>query len=134
VELREDVHFSRGGLDVSTKAVSAQGVGLEVVVLQSYQIMPTLVALHQRFEAIRRAELTRLERKLAALSPEVRTRLDEISRLIVEKLLVTPTEQFKSVSDGPMRVRYADALNRLFRLAAEDEDKVEDSETTVSTP
>jgi glutamyl-tRNA reductase len=98
---------------------------------QSREIIPTLVALRQRFEAIRRAELTRLEPKLSALSPEARTRLDEITRLIVEKLLLTPTEQLKSVSDGRMRVRYADALNRLFRLAAEDkaESLSEDSET-----
>ena len=87
------------------------------------EIIPTLVALRQRFEAIRRAELTRLEPKLSALSLEARTCLDEITRLIVEKLLLTPTEQLKSVSDGTIRVRYVDALNRLFRLA--DEEKVE---------
>lgn len=105
---------------------------MSVAVLQPHDI-PTLVALRKHFEAIRLAELTRLERKLAALSPEVRTRLDEITRLIVEKLLLMPTEQLESVGDGPMRVRYADALNRLFQLAAEDADKVEDSKTTVST-
>ena len=77
-------------------------------------------ALRQRFEAIRRAELTRLEPKLSALSLEARTRLDEITRLIVEKLLLTPTEQLKSVSNGTMGVRYAGALNRLFRLALDD--------------
>lgn len=96
-------------------------------------IVPTLVALRNHFEAIRRAELTRLERKLAALSPEVRTRLDEITRLIVERLLLTPTEQLTSVGDGPMRVGYADALSRLFQLAAGNEAEVEDSETTAST-
>lgn len=127
--------FSPGGLAVSLEAVSARGVGPEVVVLQSREIIPTLVALRQRFEAIRRAELTRLEPKIWALSPEARTRLDEITRLIVERLLVTPTEQLESVSDGPMKVRYADALNRLFRLAVEDEVEPlsEDSKTTVST-
>jgi hypothetical protein len=38
----------------------------------------------------------------------------------VEKLLLTPTEQLESVSDGTIKVRYVDVLNRLFRLAAED--------------
>ena len=94
-------------------------------------IIPTHVALRQRFEAIRRSDLTRLESKLKALSPEARTCLDEITRVIVERLLLTPTEQLESVGDGPMRVGYADAVNRLFRLAAEG--TVEDSETTVST-
>ena len=84
------------------------------------EIIPTLVALRRRFEAICRAELTRLEPKLSALSPEARTRLAEITQLIVEKLLLTPTEQLKSAGDETIRVRYTDVLNRLFRLAADD--------------
>ena len=97
---------------------------MNVAVMQPHETIPTLVSLRNHFEAIRRAELTRLGRRLAAL-PEVRTRLDEITRLIVEKLLLTPTEQLTSVGDGPTRVLYADALNRLFQLAAEDEDEDE---------
>jgi glutamyl-tRNA reductase len=88
--------------------------------MQSREIIPTVVALRQRFETIRRAELTRLEPKLSGLTPEARDRLDEITRLIVEKLLLTPTEQLKAVSDETMIVAYADALNRLFSLATEE--------------
>ena len=87
--------------------------------MQSREIIPTVVALRQRFEAIRRAELSRLEPKLSGLPPEARARLDEITHLIVEKLLLTPTEQLKSVSDESMVVAYSDALNRLFSLAEE---------------
>ena len=47
-------------------------------------------------------------------------RLDEITRLIVEKLLLTPTEQLKAVNDEALIVAYADALNRLFSLAADE--------------
>ena len=65
----------------------------------SRDVIPTVVALRERFEAIRRAELTRLEPKLSGLPPEARARLDEITRLIVEKLLLTPTEQLKAVRD-----------------------------------
>ena len=75
-----------------------------------------LVALRQRFEAIRRAELQRLEPKMATLSPDARARIDEITRLIVEKLLLTPTEQLKSVSDPEMVGTYSEALTRLFGL------------------
>jgi glutamyl-tRNA reductase len=78
--------------------------------------------LRQRFEAIRRAELQRLEPKLAGLPPDARARIDEVTRLIVEKLLLTPTEQLKSASDEAMIAAYADALNRLFRLV-QDSDK-----------
>ncbi|HSC29572.1 MAG TPA: glutamyl-tRNA reductase [Vicinamibacterales bacterium] len=88
--------------------------------MQSREIIPTVVALRQRFEAIRQAELSRLEPKLSDLPPEARARLDEITHLIVEKLLLTPTEQLKAVSDAAMVMAYSDALNRLFRLAGED--------------
>ncbi len=85
--------------------------------MQSREIVPTVIALRQRFEAIRQAELHRLESKLSGLPPEARARVDEITHLIVEKLLLTPTEQLKAVSDESMVIAYADALNRLFGLA-----------------
>lgn len=88
--------------------------------LRSRGAIPTVVALRQRFEAIRRAELQRLDSKLAGLPPEARARVDEITRLIVEKLLLTPTEQLKSTVDPDKVVAYTDALSRLFSLSADD--------------
>jgi glutamyl-tRNA reductase len=84
--------------------------------LQSREVVPTVIALRQRFEAIRLAELQRLEPKLAALPPEARARVDEITHLLVEKLLLTPTEQLKAGEDASQSVADADALNRLFSL------------------
>jgi glutamyl-tRNA reductase len=88
--------------------------------MQSREIIPTVVALRQRFEEIRQAELSRLEPKLSGLPPEARARLDEITRLLIEKLLLTPTERLKAVNDEATIVTYADALNRLFSLAIEE--------------
>ena len=88
--------------------------------LHSRGAIPTVVALRQRFEAIRRAELQRLDSKLSGLPPEARARVDEITRLIVEKLLLTPTEQLKSTADPEKVVAYTDALSRLFSLSADD--------------
>jgi glutamyl-tRNA reductase len=83
--------------------------------------IPTVVALRERFESIRRAELERLDFKLAALPPDARARVDEITHLIVEKLLLTPTEQLKSLSDADTVGAYSEALTRLFGLAEEEE-------------
>jgi glutamyl-tRNA reductase len=80
--------------------------------------IPTLVALRQRFDAIRRSELQRLEFKLTALPPEARTRIDEITHLIVEKLLMTPTEQLKALTDAETIGTYTEAVTRLFDLQA----------------
>ncbi len=85
--------------------------------LRSRGAIPTVVALRQRFEAIRRAELERLEFKMSTLPPEARARVDEITHLIVEKLLLTPTEQLKSLSDAETVGAYSEALTRLFGLA-----------------
>jgi glutamyl-tRNA reductase len=87
--------------------------------IQSRDMIPTVVALRQRFEAIRRAELTRLNPKLSKLSPEAVAQVDHITRLIVEKLLLTPTEQLKAVSDDALAASYSDALSRLFSLSEE---------------
>jgi glutamyl-tRNA reductase len=78
--------------------------------------VPTVVALRQRFDAIRRAELQRLDSKLVGLSPEARARVDEVTRLIVEKLLLEPTEQLKALPDEETQIAYTEAVNRLFRL------------------
>ncbi len=88
--------------------------------MQSREIIPTVVALRQRFENIRRAELARLQQKFSTLPPEAHAQIDNITRLIVEKLLLTPTEQLKAVSDDALAASYSDALSRLFSLAPED--------------
>jgi glutamyl-tRNA reductase len=90
--------------------------------LGSRGAIPTVVALRQRFEAIRRAELDRLNFKLSTLPPEARDRVDEITHLIVEKLLLTPTEQLKAVNDADTVGAYSEALTRLFGLADEEAD------------
>jgi glutamyl-tRNA reductase len=79
--------------------------------------VPTVVALREHFESIRRAELERLDFKLSALPPEARARVDEITHLIIEKLLLTPTEQLKVLSDGDTITAYSEALSRLFGLS-----------------
>jgi glutamyl-tRNA reductase len=90
--------------------------------LRSLGAIPTVVALRQKFENIRRAELERLDFKLSALPPEARPEaracVDEITRLLVEKLLLTPTEQLKGLGDQDTLATYSEALTRLFGLTA----------------
>ena len=90
--------------------------------MQSRDVVPTVVALRHQFEAIRKAELQRLEPKLAALPPEARARVDEVTHLIVEKLLLTPTEQLKAADDEAVALANADALNRLFKLRTKEDE------------
>jgi len=102
--------------------------------LRARGVIPTVVALRQSFESIRRAELDRLDFKLSALPPEAReearARVDEITHLIVEKLLLMPTEQLKSLGDPETATLYAEAIARVFGLAepAADEKDVQDGQ------
>jgi glutamyl-tRNA reductase len=102
--------------------------------LQSREIIPTVVALRERFEHIRRAELGRLQHKLTGLPPEAQSQVDNITRLIVEKLLLTPTEQLKSINDNSLAATYSDALNRLFSLPSADPGTVPAAEPAPEEP
>ncbi len=81
--------------------------------LRARSAIPTVVALRQHFETIRRAELDRLA---STLPPDARGRVDDITRLVVEKLLLMPTEQLKSATDRETAAAYAEVLTRLFGL------------------
>ena len=84
--------------------------------LRSRGAIPTVVALREHFERTRQEELERLSPKLAALSPEARARVEEVTRLLVERLLSSPTERLKDAPDDEAAATDADTLNRLFRL------------------
>ena len=105
--------------------------------LRSRGAIPTVVALRQRFEQTRQSELKRLAPKLAGLSPDAKSRVEEITRLLVEKLLSTPTEQLKAASDEREIAADTDTLVRLFKLTdqtpEEARNKNKASDTTRST-
>jgi glutamyl-tRNA reductase len=111
----------RSGELAQAEAIVTEEVERFSAWMQTREVIPTVVALRERFEAIRRAEIARLEPKLAALPPDARERLDEITHLLVQKLLLTPTEQLKSARDPQAMATYAETLSQLFRLDAADE-------------
>jgi glutamyl-tRNA reductase len=117
-------NLSRRGTEMArAEAIVNEEVDAFLAWSRSRSAMPTVVALRQRFENIRQAELVRLQPRLAALPPDARARVDEITRLIVEKLLITPTEQLKSLADRDVLSAYADALSHLFALGPDDEEE-----------
>jgi glutamyl-tRNA reductase len=110
-------NLSRRGAEIArAEAIVSEELARFTAWQRSRAAIPTVVALRQRFDAIRRAELQRLEGKLSALPPEARARVDEVTRLIVEKLLIEPTEQLKALPDEETQVAYTEAVNRLFLL------------------
>ena len=119
----------RGNEIARAEAIVAE----EIVRFSAWQrsrgAIPTVVALRQRFDEIRRAELQRLDARMASLPPDARARVDEVTRLIVEKLLLEPTEQLKALPDEETQAIYTEAVNRLFRLGdAADEPAADEPE------
>ena len=114
-------NLSRRGSEIErAEAIVDEEVGRFMSWHRSRGAIPTVVALRQRFEAIRRAELDRLDGKLAGLPPEARAKVDEVTRLIMEKLLLEPTEQLKALPDKDTQATYTEAISRLFGLRGED--------------
>jgi glutamyl-tRNA reductase len=110
-------NLSRRGAEIANaEAIVSEELARFAAWHRSRAAVPTVVALRHRFDAIRRAELQRLEGKLAGLTPEMRARVDDVTRLIVEKLLLEPTEQLKALPDEETQAAYTEAINRLFRL------------------
>jgi len=112
----------------SAEILRAEGiVGDEVVRFGAWRrsigAVPAVVALRRRFDAIRRAELGRLGVKLSGLTMADRARVEDVTRLIVEKLLLEPTERLKAAPDGETQAAYAEALVHLFGLAEEPADE-----------
>jgi glutamyl-tRNA reductase len=60
----------------SAESIVDQEVARFASWLQSREVVPTIVALRQRFEQVRQGELRRLEPKLTGLSPEARAKVD----------------------------------------------------------
>jgi len=119
-------NLSRRGAEIErAEAIVTEEVARFLAWQRSRGAIPTVVALRQRFEAIRRAELQRLDSKLGGLPPDARARVDEVTRLIVEKLLLEPTEQLKALPDEETQAAYTEAINRLFRLGTESPDDAE---------
>lgn len=88
--------------------------------LRSRGAIPTVVALRRHFEQTRQQELARLAPKLSSLSPADRARVDEVTRLLVERLLSSPTQQLKAAPDEDAVAADADTLSRLFGLDEEE--------------
>lgn len=90
--------------------------------LSSLDVTPTIVALRNRFEEIRRAELDKTLSGWKDMPPGVEKRLDALTMAIMNKLLHTPTAALKQAGQGGRVDLYVDALRQLFDLQTSPQD------------
>jgi glutamyl-tRNA reductase len=80
----------------------------------SYQ--PTLAQLTDKAERIRRRELKRAMAKLPEATPEERRVLENMSKMIVRKLLRDPIVRLNEAAGTEKEHYYQDALRKMFKL------------------
>jgi glutamyl-tRNA reductase len=88
--------------------------------LEQLEVVPTIVALRQKVEAIRRGELQKTLSSWKDLSDAEREALDSLTSAIVNKILHTPITRLKQ-KDQRTEAFYIDATRRLFDLEGSDE-------------
>lgn len=86
----------------------------------SREVVPTILALRRRFEALRRAELTRAGGCLRDLTPEQRAAVERLTEALVAKLLHHPTANLKRLAEEAEGALYAETLAALYQLDVED--------------
>ena len=93
--------------------------------LGSLDAVPTIVALREKIEAMRRAELERVLASFPDRSPEQQAAIDRLTVSLVNKILHGPLSALKRHQASAEEAFYVEAARRLFRLgidAPEDED------------
>ena len=93
--------------------------------LSSLEVTPTIVALRNRFDEIRRTELDKTFSTWKDLPPDAQKRLEALTTAFMNKLLHTPSTVLKQAGQGGRVDLYVDALRQLFELEAVPEEKEE---------
>ncbi len=88
--------------------------------LEHLEVVPTIVALREKVEAIRKGELQKTLAALKDLSPREREALESLTAAIVNKILHAPITRLKQ-RDHRSEAFYIDATRRLFDLEGADE-------------
>ena len=83
--------------------------------LEHLEVVPTIVALREKVESIRRGELQKTLNSMKELSDDQRAALESLTSAIVNKILHVPITRMKQ-RDHRTEAYYVDAARRLFDL------------------
>ena len=84
--------------------------------LQQLDVVPTIVSLREKLEAIRRAELERALGRLPGAGEETRRVMEALSQAIVNKVLHAPMVKLKDSSRAGHGRRWTEVISELFGL------------------
>ncbi len=84
--------------------------------LEELNVVPTIVSLREKAEAIRKQEMAKALRKLHNLSEEERATIDALTASIVKKLLHSPIVNLKKEADTVEGSKFLLSIRHLFDL------------------
>jgi glutamyl-tRNA reductase len=119
--------FAEAGTDARKREVSAVQAILDEEVdrylgaTSAREVAPMIVALRERAEAVRRAELDRVRTRLEGLDEVQLDAVEQITRGIIGKLLHEPSVALKDAAGSPRGDRLVAALRELFALEGDDQ-------------
>lgn len=84
--------------------------------MQSREVVPTIVAIRDSVEKVRRDEIERNRRHLKDLSPEGQAAVDMITKAFANKILHTPIELLKQMASNPNGPETTDLIRKIFNI------------------
>jgi glutamyl-tRNA reductase len=106
------------------EAVKAERIVQEEVIkfekwIKTLEVVPTIVSIREKAEAIRQAEIKRSLSSLGYLDPSQRKAIEILTLSLAEKIINDPIVVLKRKADRPTRDTYLDIARRLFNLDQE---------------
>jgi glutamyl-tRNA reductase len=106
------------------EAVKAERIVQEEVIkfekwIKTLEVVPTIVSLREKAEAIRQAEIKKSLSSLGLLDPSQRKAIETLTLSLAEKIINDPIVVLKRKADRPTRDTYLDIARRLFKLDQE---------------
>jgi glutamyl-tRNA reductase len=84
--------------------------------LQTLDVVPTIVSLHDHFETIRQAEIDRVRGRLGPLSAEQEMAIETLTHGIVNKIMHAPISTLKTAARESEATTVVELVRRLFDL------------------
>jgi glutamyl-tRNA reductase len=114
-------------VDANMKQREREAVWAESIVSEEVQkmtrrlatrdVVPTILALEQRMNLIRQAELERFRGRLGNLTPEQRETVEALTRAILNKILHGPVTELKSGAGRPEHRALVQLIRRIFGVS-----------------
>jgi len=114
-ERKKEVTKAQGIIAEGVKSFNQWQRGLEVV--------PTILALREQAEDVRRRELTKTLSLMKNSSEEDRRLLEVLTTSVVNKILHGPISMLKHQEERGHGKLYTDMIRKIFRLDPEDEEE-----------